>query len=974
MKAATLWRSVFVSAVAMLVVVGGQTTARGQNACPGSPNYSPDFTSNKNCLALNGPSGSTQFTSSQLVTGASPTVLQLTNSTGNQVGSAWYTTPQAVENGFTTTFSFQFNNPSATPADGIAFVIQNSSSGTSAIGYTGGNGGALGYGDADSSTNPNTGAGIPNSVAIEFDSFQNPWDPAASASGNVSHVAIQSCGTGPNTSHHGQPCGGEGSANSTVGSAVLTSAPFGIGLHTVTINYFPACSTCSPATQALINVTLDGTPMFPNGVNYDLSNIGLGTGGTAYVGFTGATGADDETQDILYWTFAQPVEAGALAQGEPTTATFNGTPNALLIHTLELPPSSSETTLCYQNGVTEPQLLSTNVPVSNNGGIQQYTYMTPFATGLLFEQQADDLLEAGASGFGSLITDECYESGTNPSTASFLSCPVVNLADPASAIPSQLITSTELFNFPSPNSLPPIAQGTTVSLLHHPGQSVASKTLCNNMDTLQPTVPWQPVPSGATSNPVCTNVQNPGSTTYQCDLEDALAYDPAIQFLSPPPIWGVFGDQTGVGGHLKSRGVIGALLNIPMLTTLVSVNGQVLNTRGVQDTSGVHWFNTSPGATPGTLALNFLVNPATTTTPPPNNNWYAAPVNNLAYVLYSNTKQEPLLPAPPNCVTTGSTCTVMSGTPGAFTNGVAAPVDFADTTPSNPDGVYTLAWSATDTVQIGERNIQLLTNGTCPNPNGMNPAPTPPCYSTTLFNEQIGIDTQPPTITATLSPPAPYTTNGVPTYLRNQQVSVTYTCMDPPKAPATISSGVASCGAGAPSTLNTSAAGSFSFVANATDVAGNQGSTTVSYDDVDLPADLGLLPVAPLQVKDGSNLFYGFVGLDFGSNPAIGVVVTAPIPAGTSFVKAVFFVGPCTSSGCTLPTAGTPCTLSGSNIVCHIGSLGLLKNRTGVGIGIEVSVPSSLKGQTLTEAATISSLNRDPNPSNNTTTAHTAVK
>jgi uncharacterized repeat protein (TIGR01451 family) len=973
MKAA-IWRFVFAAAVAMLAVGGGGTTAWGQATCP-TLNY-PDFSLNQNCLQLNGapaPLGSIQFVNApfQLPTGVSgTTVLQLTNSTGNQVGSAWYTTPQPVENGFTTTFWFQFNNSSTPPADGIAFVIQNSSANISAIGFTGGNGGALGYGDDDNNTNPSAGEGIPNSLAIEFDNFQNPWDPPPSASGNISHVAIQSCGTGPNTSHHGHQCGGDSGANSTVATATLTSAAFGAGLHMVTISYSPP----SPGTAANIQVTLDGNSIL--GANYDLSNIGLGTLGTAYVGFTGATGADYETQDILNWTFSAPtqsVQAGGLTQGQVTTATFNSTPNEELIHTLELPSSSSNTMVCNQNGVSMPQLLSYNLPVSNNGGvgsIQQYTYMTPFANGLLFEQEADDLL-AGGPGFGSLILDECYQSGMPPSTASLLSCPVVNLQTPASASPNQLINVTEQFNFPSATSLPPIAQGTTVSLLHHPGQSVASTTMCNGTDALLPTVPWQPVPSGATSNPVCTNVQIPGSPTYQCDLEDALLYDPAIESLSPTPYWGVFGDQTGTGGGLKSRGVFGVMFDISMLTTQVSVNGKALNRPGVQDTSGVHWFNTS------SLGLNFLVNPATTTNP--TNGWYAAPINSLAWVFYNNSSPEPLLPAPPNCPQPpeGSTCMLNSGTPGAFTNGVAAPVDFVDSAPLNPlnnnDGLYTLAWSARDTVDIGERNIQLLTgSSTCPNPNGMNPPPTPPCYSTTLFNEQIGIDTHSPTITATLSPHAPYTTNGVPTYLLNQPVTVTYTCADPLSNG--VASGVATCGVGAPSSLSTSATGSFSFMATATDVAGNQGSTTVSYDVVNEPAALALLPFVPLSVNPGSNLVYGFAGLNLGPDPAIGVVVTAPVPTGTTFVKAFFVVGPCTSSGCAIPAAGTACTLSGSNIICNIGSLGLLKNLTGVGIAIEVSVPASAaKGQMLTETATISSLNSNPNPSKATATKTTKV-
>ncbi len=155
----------------------------------------------------------------------SSTVLRLTDATGNQVGSAWFNTPQPVQNGFSTSFQFQFTNPSVPPADGIAFVIQNDPGrdnhpgGLHAIGFTGGNGGALGYGDHDANDNPSTGEGIANSIAIEFDSYQNGgWD------NDAHHVAVQSCGTGPNTSHHNRDCLGVRAVLTQL-SAAAKSAP-----------------------------------------------------------------------------------------------------------------------------------------------------------------------------------------------------------------------------------------------------------------------------------------------------------------------------------------------------------------------------------------------------------------------------------------------------------------------------------------------------------------------------------------------------------------------------------------------------------------------------------------------------------------------------------------------------------------------------------------------------------------------------
>jgi uncharacterized repeat protein (TIGR01451 family) len=290
--------------VLMFALTAASGWAQGQ-ACPASPNFTPDFSANATCLALNG--------TALVGSNGNNVALQITSSNINQTGSAWYVTPQAVQNGFTTNFQFQFTNATAPPADGIAFLIQTA--GTSALGFQG-NGGAMGYGDEDGNLDPSQGHGIPQSVAIEFDTYQNGWDPQA-VNNSVSHVAVQSCGMGPNTSHHASLCAGEGSANSTVGSPVIIPNLADGAVHNVTITYVPACSTCNPATVANIQVVLDGVNLYPNGVAVDLSSIGLGEGGTALVGFTGATGGSSETQDILTWTFAPTQQGTEMNPGQP---------------------------------------------------------------------------------------------------------------------------------------------------------------------------------------------------------------------------------------------------------------------------------------------------------------------------------------------------------------------------------------------------------------------------------------------------------------------------------------------------------------------------------------------------------------------------------------------------------------------------------------------------------------------------------
>ncbi|WP_081614422.1 lectin-like domain-containing protein [Novipirellula maiorica] len=91
-------------------------------------------------------------------------VLQVTSDSPYQVGSAFFNSPiNVTENtSFQTSFAFQINGGvGASGADGFALVLQNSPSGSSALG---GGAGWLGYG------------GISRSVAIEFDTWRNGWD------------------------------------------------------------------------------------------------------------------------------------------------------------------------------------------------------------------------------------------------------------------------------------------------------------------------------------------------------------------------------------------------------------------------------------------------------------------------------------------------------------------------------------------------------------------------------------------------------------------------------------------------------------------------------------------------------------------------------------------------------------------------------------------------------------------------------
>lgn len=287
MKTAAISRFVMAAAIAALMV-GGVTPVLAQITFN-------DF-SNTAGLTLNPAAAK------------SGNVLRLTPATELQAGSAWFTTPQAVAGGFSTTFAFQLSGFSQCsvggdpaiftpcPADGFAFVIQNSGAG--ALGPAG-----CGIGFGGTTSGCNNGTGITNSLAVEFDTFNN--GDSDGQSGN--HVAVQSCGTGPNTVDETGPC----SLAQNYGLPVTLADG---SVHSVTISY----------ASGKLTVILDNKDLFPGGVPFDLTSIGL-TNGTALVGFTGSTGAAFENNDILSWTFTPQAQSASLpAVGVPALLPFNG--------------------------------------------------------------------------------------------------------------------------------------------------------------------------------------------------------------------------------------------------------------------------------------------------------------------------------------------------------------------------------------------------------------------------------------------------------------------------------------------------------------------------------------------------------------------------------------------------------------------------------------------------------------------------
>ena len=187
------------------------------------------------------------------------TRLELTDGGASEASSAWFTTPVSVQS-FTTDFSFQLTNPNA---DGMTFAIQNA--GLTALGPSGG---GLGYGAGLPGGTP----GIPTSIAVKFDLFQN------------SHEGNNSTGLYTNGASPTSPA-------ITLGG--------GVNLHSGDIFQVHMTYDGTTLTMTITDTVTNATFTTSWAINIP-ATVG---GNTAFVGFTAGTGGQTATQEIITWTY-----------------------------------------------------------------------------------------------------------------------------------------------------------------------------------------------------------------------------------------------------------------------------------------------------------------------------------------------------------------------------------------------------------------------------------------------------------------------------------------------------------------------------------------------------------------------------------------------------------------------------------------------------------------------------------------------
>lgn len=206
------------------------------------------------------------------------TVMRVTPTAFFNSGSVFSTSPITFgpSYGFSTRFTFNFNDTRGGGADGMVFVIQPKGN------NVGGSGGGIGYG------------GIGNSLGVEFDNFNNiPID-----SGSHNHIGVNLNG-------------------SLLSVAQNSRLPFvldsGVDL-TSWIDY-------NGATQ-MLEVRLNNSNVRPLAAllsyRFDLAAT-IGTP-NAFVGFTSGTGGGSANHDLVNWEFRDSfIPIGGTAVPEPAT-------------------------------------------------------------------------------------------------------------------------------------------------------------------------------------------------------------------------------------------------------------------------------------------------------------------------------------------------------------------------------------------------------------------------------------------------------------------------------------------------------------------------------------------------------------------------------------------------------------------------------------------------------------------------------
>lgn len=236
-------------------------------------------------------------------------VLTLTDGKGGEASDAFYTIPQYVGS-FTASFTYTGNGS----ADGVAFIVQNSLTGASALGSAGG---GLGY------------LGISNSVALEINLYP----------GNGEVPGIAQATNGNTFASGGAEYQPPGAIDVTSGNPIDVTVNWADGVMNVFLK-----DTVTLATYST-NYVFGPLPAILNG-----SNLG-------YVGFSGGDGGATSIQTISNFEFNSVVLPPALTVSVVTNNSF----------VISWPADDPSYVLQMTSSLTSPSWIAGPVPTPVNG-------------------------------------------------------------------------------------------------------------------------------------------------------------------------------------------------------------------------------------------------------------------------------------------------------------------------------------------------------------------------------------------------------------------------------------------------------------------------------------------------------------------------------------------------------------------------------------------------------------------------------
>jgi hypothetical protein len=313
------------------------------------------------------------------------TRLQLTDGLTYEASSAWFNTPVNIQN-FTNDFTFQLSNAQA---DGITFTIQNA--GVTAIGPLGG---GLGYGPGL----PGGTAGIPKSVAIKFDLYDNDGE-------GVDSTGLYTNGASPTTPR-----------TDLTGKVDLHSGDT-FSVHMV-----------YNGTTLTMTIT-DGVTGATFTTSWTVNIPSIVGGNTAFVGFTGGTGGLTASQKIETWSLVSSAAAPKPATApifSPVAGTYTGT------HAVTITDSTPASTIFYTVDGSKPGTAA-------GGSTFQYSTAVSVASSETITALAT------APGFTTSATNSAVYVINNPlppaptpvitpGTGTYTSAQTVSISDPGATI------------------------------------------------------------------------------------------------------------------------------------------------------------------------------------------------------------------------------------------------------------------------------------------------------------------------------------------------------------------------------------------------------------------------------------------------------------------------------------------------------------------------------------------------------------